>query len=201
MVLATRSGSTIGTRTAENSMMHPSIRVPQEKSHVTSERVLSLRVRFFLPTSLVSMRFTFDKRPISRFYTVVILCLFSWSSVLAEIMALVVGYSALQAVKCCCWKYRWVNEVGGVAVVALSRPRSQLFMALISTPQRKNIRLTCRCCIGPFLKSELVQCFFDAWHAPKYVEEICKSMVCRPASIGMGCSSASLSMLDQVGWW
>lgn len=35
-------------------------------------------------------------------------CLFTWGSVLAEVMALVVGYNALQALKCCCCPDRWV---------------------------------------------------------------------------------------------
>lgn len=37
-----------------------------------------------------------------RFLAAAFLCLFSWSSGLADLAALAVGYSALQALKCCC---------------------------------------------------------------------------------------------------
>lgn len=40
------------------------------------------------------------------------LCLFTWSSGFAEIIATVVGYSAVQAIQCCCSSDRWVTLRG-----------------------------------------------------------------------------------------
>ena len=48
--------------------------------------------------------------------------LFSWSSGLAEVLALVVGYNAFQALKCCCSSDRYVRAVQPVesALLAVS---------------------------------------------------------------------------------
>ncbi len=61
------------------------------------------------------MLLTLDLDPLSagRCLAVAVGFLFSWSSVVAEALALVVGYSALQALKCCCWPDRCEKQREG----------------------------------------------------------------------------------------